>query len=92
MNVLGTWKEKQQLPPSNRPLVGNLMKVFAAIPTVAPGTSTDRPSKQTVQCAGEDTPCRGPPVLGRGKEMRRAGRLQEESLGRKQTGFSPHQH
>lgn len=45
----GCVKEKQQHLPNNHPLVGYLMKVFAAIATVAPGTSTDRLGKQTVQ-------------------------------------------
>lgn len=54
------------------------------LPTVAPGTSTDRLDKQTVQCAREDTPCRVLPVLGKGKELRGAGRLQEgEKLNKK---------
>jgi len=45
--VWGVWNAAA--PPDNHPLVGYLMKVFAAIATVAPGTSTDRLGKQTVQ-------------------------------------------
>lgn len=36
----------------------------------APGTNTDRLGKQLHSGARESTPCRVPPVLGKGKEMR----------------------
>lgn len=49
--ILGVWKKKKAAAPAPTtiPLWAYLMKVFAAIATVAPGTSTDRLGKQTVQ-------------------------------------------
>ena len=56
----------------------------------APGTSTDRLGKQLCSGARENTPCRVPPVLGKGKEMRGAGRLQGgEKLNKKPNWASP---
>lgn len=53
-----------------------LMKVFAAIATVAPGTSTDRLGKQTVQwCQGKHT-MQGSVSIGRREGDEEAGRLQ----------------
>lgn len=60
------------------------------MPMAAPETSTDRLGKQLYSGARENTPCRIPPVLGKGKEMKGAGRLQGgEKLNKKPNWASP---
>lgn len=76
---------KAAAPPDNHPLWGYLMKVFAAIATVAPGTSTDRLGKQTAVVLGKHTMV-APSVPGGGEEVR--GRETVREVKANQTGSS----
>lgn len=76
---LGCVKRKAAAPARQPSPCGLIMKVFAAIATVAPGTSTDRLGKQTAVVLGK-THHAGLSVTGTREGDERAGKLQGERL------------